>query len=172
MTSLACSAPARTDSAIYARLRSLAAHLLRRERRDHTLQATALAHEAYVRVASGSAPPDLDRLLPVASRVMREVLVDYARRRNALKRGGRHARHPIETAYAACRSDGIDLLELDEALSRLTAIDVEAARIVEMRFFGGLTEEETAAVMGVSARTVRRGWSAARVWLARELSTD
>jgi RNA polymerase sigma factor (TIGR02999 family) len=159
---------------VYGRLRDLACRFLYHERPDHTLQPTALAHEVYLRLAEGGWGRDLDSpdVLSLASRVMRDVLVDHARRRRAAKRGGHLQRHPLDTTCLAFEERAVDLLALDEALSRLSRMDPEAGRIVEMRFFGGLSERDIANALEVSTRTVRRGWRAARVWLARELEPD
>jgi len=152
----------------------MARSYLARERRDHTLQATALAHEACIRLAQ---QPDLAgcgpaELMPIAARVMREVLIDYARRKKSQKRGAGWNREPLDAACALYEQRAVDLLALNDALARLAAFDSEAAAVVELRFFGGLSEEAAAAVMGTSARTVRRAWRSARLWLARELAEE
>ena len=159
---------------LYDDLRAMAADLMRRERNDHTYQPTALVHEAYLRFAGDRRFEDIDRqvILRNAARVMREVLVDHARRKKALKRGGAFERSPLDTGCLAYEENVVDLLAVDEALGRLGRLDPEAAGIVELRFFGGLTEQEVADVLGVSPRTVRRGWRAARIWLARELQSE
>lgn len=159
---------------MYDGLRDLAGRFMSRERVDHTLQPTVLVHEVYLRFAreTNGGPVDHSETMTHAARIMREVLVDHARRKNALKRGGGMERLPFSNDYAAGAPCDLDLPALDDALTRLAEFDSEAARIVELRFFGGLTEKETAQVMEVSSRTVRRGWRAARLWLARELGED
>jgi RNA polymerase sigma-70 factor (ECF subfamily) len=159
---------------VYARLRELAAGYLRRERPGHTLQPTALVHEAFLRLLSsggmgGMAGRDL---FCAAARAMRHVLVDSARRHRALKRGAGQAcsdRVPIDEVVSLYERSGTDLLALDEALDRLGAIDPELLVLVELRFFGGLTEEQAARHLGVSSRTVARSWKIARAWLSAQL---
>lgn len=167
-------APQARLAELYDDLRAMASDLMRRERIDHTYQPTALVHEAYLRFAGDRRFEDLDRpvILRNAARVMREVLVDHARRKKALKRGGAFERGPLDTACLAYEENVVDVLAVDEALGRLGRLDPEAAGIVELRFFGGLTEQEVAEVLGLSSRTVRRGWRAARIWLARELQSE
>jgi len=158
---------------LYAELRRLAAAAMRGERRDHTLQPTALVHEAYVRLTGpGGVFENRSHFLAVAATAMRRVLVDHARARHTQKRGGASTRLEVEDLDSLPREDTepvIDLLALDDALSRLDALDPRQGRIVELRFFGGLTVEETAAVVGVSERTVKREWQISRAWLSREL---
>lgn len=157
---------------LYDELRRLAQGYISAERSGHTLEPTALVHEAYLRLV------ELDRLdwrgrahfLGLAARVMRQVLVDHARRHRAAKRGGGGRRVTLDDAAWAPEPRPTDVLKLEEALRELQEVDPEKCRIVELRFFGGLTVEETAEVLGVSPRTVKRGWRAARTWLARELS--
>ncbi|MHC4990069.1 MAG: ECF-type sigma factor [Planctomycetota bacterium] len=167
-------APPPGQAQVYRRLRALAARFLRRERADHTLQPTALAHEVYLRFADDQRFRDLESadVLGVAARVMRQVLVDHARRKKALKREGRYERTPLDATCVVYEQRAVDLIALDDALSMLAKVDAEAARIVEMRFFGGLTEPEIAVHLDVCTRTVRRGWRAARLWLARELAAE
>jgi RNA polymerase sigma factor (TIGR02999 family) len=159
-------------SAVYEPLRSIARAYMRRERRTHTLQPTALVHEAFMRLAK-RLPADGDRqeLFCAMARAMRAVLIDHARRRAAHKRDPAAAGVALPAAdrWAA---DPVNLMVVDEAVQRLAEIDPELTRIVELRFFAGLSEEESASVLGVSARTVRRGWSVAKLWLARELRGD
>jgi RNA polymerase sigma-70 factor, ECF subfamily len=161
-------------SLVYDELRRVAASTLRRERPDHTLQPTALVHEAYLRLAHESDERWESRahFLAVAATAMRHVLVDHARGRNAQKRGSGEQRLPLEDVHGAVPSPGqeIDFLALDVALSRLGELDSRQARLVELRFFGGLTVEEAAAVVGVSPRTVKREWQVARAWLKREMA--
>jgi len=158
---------------VYDELRRLAASALRRERADHTLQPTALVHEAFLRLVDVPEDRWHDRahFVAIAARAMRRVLVDHARGRMALKRGRADIHVPIdEVDVASSETGGVDLVVLDEALSRLAALDERQARIVELRFFGGLTVEETAALIGSSPRTVKRDWHMARAWLKRELA--
>ncbi|WP_396627160.1 sigma-70 family RNA polymerase sigma factor [Luteitalea sp.] len=159
---------------VYDELRRVASAALRRERADHTLQPTALVHEAFLRLAGATEVPWRDRghFVAIAARVMRQVLVDHARGRGALKRGHALVRIPLEGVdVAQMPGSDVDLVVLDQALERLAALDERQARIVELRFFGGLTVEETAALIGASARTVKRDWQMARAWLKRELAT-
>ena len=157
---------------VYGELRAPAAGLLRDERARHTLQPTALVHEAYLRLAGAEASPAWEghrHFLGVAAKAMRSVLVDHARRKPADKRGGGAERLPLEGIVAAFEERVPDLLALDEALDRLEAMDGELARLVELRFFGGLTIEETARALDASVPTVVRGWRVARLWLQREV---
>lgn len=156
----------------YDELRSLADLYLAGERHGHTLQATALIHEAWMRLASAGTFVDRSHFIGVASRVMRQVLVDHARRRATLKRGGGRARCTLEPAAATQDPDPADVLALDEALDGLAARRPRAARVLELRAFGGLTIRETAAVLGVATCTVEDDWAVARAWLARELADD
>jgi RNA polymerase sigma factor (TIGR02999 family) len=152
---------------VYAELRRIAARELRRERPDHTLQPTALVHELYLELRGcGMAWENRTQFFGFAAHVTRRVLVAHARRRGARKRGGDLRRVVLEPA-AEPRSEppSVDLVALDEALDRLSRIDGRLARIVELRYFGGLTLEETAELLGVSAMTVSRGWQRARAWL-------
>lgn len=158
---------------VYEELRSLAAAVLRRERQDHTLQPTALVHEAYLRLADEPHDRWENRahFLAVAARAMRHILVDHARNRNAQKRGSGVTRLTLEGVEpVAGPAPDLDLVVLDEALARLSQIDARQARIIELRFFGGLTVEETATAVGASARTVKREWQFARIWLKREMA--
>ena len=152
---------------LYGELRRQAGRYMRRERRSHTLQPSGLVNEAYLRLA---ASPDLDwhdraHFFAIAARVMRQVLVDHARRRRAAKREGCHVTFDDADAPAAPP----DLLDLEHALKELVALDPRQARVVELRFFGGLDVDETADVMGLSARTVKREWQTARAWLQHRL---
>jgi len=158
---------------VYDELRRLAAAYLRRERPGQTLQPTALVHEAYLRLLKDKPGRWQNRahFCAIAAHSMRQILIERARARGALKRGGVQARVTLDEGLLAGGSPGgIDLVALDEALQRLEAIDPEQARLVELRFFGGLTIEETAEAMNISAATVKRHWTVARAWLARELS--
>jgi len=162
--------------AVYKELRRLAAQYLRREqRRDHTLQTTALVHEAYLRLAGQrrSGWPDRAGFYAAAAQAIRRILIDHARRRARRKRGGPGARRVhLDAAALETASCVIDVLALDEALSRLAALTPRQARVVELRYFGGLTDDEIAAVLGVSRRTVQTDWHGARAWLYRELGGD
>jgi len=159
------------EEAVYQRLRALAASYLRRQRPGHTLQPTALVHEAYARLLRSGRFGDLapGPFMVVAARAMRSVLIDHARRRTALKRGKSSRREPLDEIVDLYEQRAVDLLALDEALSKLARIDTDQVRVIELRFFGGLTEEETAETLGVSARTVGRIWRRARAWLRCEM---
>jgi RNA polymerase sigma factor (TIGR02999 family) len=155
---------------VYSELRRLAASYLRRERADHTLQPTALVHEAYLRLVDQKRVDWQSRahFFGIAAQMMRRVLVDHARRRQAAKRGSRTYRISIAEDLPGAERDP-ELLSLDEALRGLEALDPRQARVVELRFFGGLSVEETAELLGVSPATVKREWQTARAWLAREI---
>ncbi len=159
---------------VYEELRSLAAHYLRRERPDHTLQPTALVHEAFLKLSRQSKLDVNDRthFLAIAAGAMRQVLVDHARTHLAQKRGGGWQRITVDESIAVSASGIEDLLALDDTLSRLAAVDTVAARIVEMRFFAGLTEVEIAEALGMSERWVRGQWAFARAWLRREMAAE
>ena len=159
------------QEAIYQRLRAIAAQYLRRQRPGHTLQPTALVHEAYARLLRSGRFENLapGPFMVVAARAMRSVLIDHARRRTAQKRGGSSRREPLDDVVDLYQERAVDLLALDEALSKLARIDAEQVRVIELRFFGGLTEVETAETLGVSARTVGRVWRTARAWLRCEM---
>ncbi|MGH9339095.1 MAG: sigma-70 family RNA polymerase sigma factor [Acidobacteriota bacterium] len=156
---------------VYDELRRLAAKYLQRERPGQTLQATALVHEAYLRLIPGRNLKWNDRahFFAIVARSMRQILVERARARQASKRGG--AAIPVTLTDEVLGRPGhpIDLLALDQALTRLAELDPKQAHLVELRFFGGLTVEETAEVMGTSAATVKRSWAFCRAWLRREL---
>jgi RNA polymerase sigma factor (TIGR02999 family) len=156
---------------VYAELRTLAGRHLRGERRGHTLQPTALVHEAYLRLVDGEAIGWDSRahFFGAAARAMRRVLVDHARRRDAVKRGGAWERVTLATDLRADARTATDLLDLHEALERLAALDPERARLVELRFFAGLTLDEAADVLGVSRRKAAKDWAATRLWLLPEL---
>lgn len=158
---------------LYRELRRLAVAAMRAERRDHTLQPTALVHEAFMRLADEhTSLQNRHHFFGVAAIAMRRILVEHARARHAAKRGGHAPRVAIDDVDvpAAEVADGLDIAALDDALTRLSAIDGRQARIVELRFFAGLTVEETAAVTGLSPRTVKRDWRMSRAWLRREMS--
>ncbi len=154
---------------VYSDLHLRAKNYLRRERPDHTLQPTALIHEAYLRLVNENASEWSGRahFLAVASLVMRQILVDHARRHAAAKRGSGLANVSLDEAFVAGRSDNTDILALDEALSKLAAFDKRKCRIVEMRYFGGCTVEETAEALGVAGITVMREMRLAEAWLRR-----
>jgi len=155
---------------VYGELRRLAASYLREERPGHTLQPTALVHEAYLRLAKqqGVEWKNRSHFFAVAARMMRRILVDHARKRQASKRDA--AAWLVETVgVSVTRGRPAELLSLDRALESLARIDPEQARVVELRFFAGLTVEETAEVSGVSQATVKREWQTARAWLRREM---
>ena len=152
---------------VYADLRRLAAGYLRRERPGRTLQATELVHEAYIRLKKANQGEwhDRNHFFAIATRVMREILVDRARARHAEKRGGNGLRIDVDQAFIAAEQRPVDILALDEALRKLEKLDPRQSMIVELRFFGGLSEREVAEVIGVSERTVKREWQSARAWL-------
>jgi RNA polymerase sigma factor (TIGR02999 family) len=156
---------------VYEELRHQAARFLRRERPGHTLQTTALIHEAYLRLIDANDVQWQSRahFFAIAANLMRRVLVDHARRRDAEKRGGSHIRLTLDEGLAVAKETDVDLLAIDEALTRLATIDPQQARVVELRFFSGLSVEETAVALGVSPKTVKRDWSVARAWLRREI---
>jgi RNA polymerase sigma factor (TIGR02999 family) len=151
----------------YDRLRVLASHYLRRERRNHTLQATGLVHELYLKLFSSSQVAWNDRahFFAVAARQLRRILVDHARAGRAEKRGGDRERVSLTEAGELAQSIDLDVLEIDEALNRLEELDPRAASGVELRFFAGLTEHEIAEVLGISLATLHRDWKFARAWL-------
>jgi len=155
-------------------LRRLAHHYMRRERPGHTLQTTALVNEAYLRLVDQRAVHWHDRshFFAVAAQVMRHILVDYARTSRRAKRGGDAHRTSLEDAAVVSPVRAGDVIALDEALSRLAEIDERKSRIVELRYFGGLTIEETANVMKISAMTVRREWRSAKAWLYQAVKTS
>jgi RNA polymerase sigma factor (TIGR02999 family) len=155
----------------YQDLRRLAQSYLKRERPDHTLQATALVHEVYLRLAAEGEIGGREKsdFMLVAARLMRRILIDHARKTKAAKRNGNGPAIPIEEA-ASCLSQNPDPIALNDALQALEKLHPRAARIVELRFFAGLTEEETARVLGISVTTVKREWAFARAWLLDLLS--
>ena len=156
---------------VYEELRQQAARYLRKERPGHSLQATALINEAYLRLIDVKDVQWQNRahFFAIAANLMRRILVDHARRRDAEKRGGSQVMLTLDDAFAAAEQPDVDLLAIDEALNKLAMIDAQQARVVELRFFSGLTVEETAAALGVSPKTVKRDWSVARAWLRREI---
>ena len=156
---------------VYDELRRLAAAYLRRERPGQTLQPTALVHEAYLRLLKDRPDRWQNRahFCAIAAHSMRQILIERARARDAQKRGGGGAKVTLDEGMMAGAPRPIDFLALDNALERLAALDAEQARIVELRFFGGLSVEETAEALGSSPATIKRRWTLARAWLAREL---
>lgn len=164
-------AEAKLIPVIYDELRRLAAHYMRQERPDHTLQATALVHEAFLRLTrqkdvnwQGKA-----HFFGVAAKLMRQILIDHARGRLREKRGSGGQKLPLDEGLLLTEARSAELVAVDAALDRLAMLDSRQARIVELRFFGGLSVEETAKVVGVSPKTVKRDWSVARAWLYEDL---
>jgi len=157
---------------LYDELRRLAAGYLRRERPDHTLQPTALINETYLRIVNQAEQNWENRahFLGICAHIMREILVDHARQRNAAKRGGKEKPLPLEAFALPSMSRPLEFVALDEALSRLEAFDPRQSQVVEMRFFGGMSEEEISHVLGVSVRTIKRDWNVARAWLYSEMT--
>jgi RNA polymerase sigma-70 factor, ECF subfamily len=156
--------------AAYPELRSMAARFMRGERDNHTLQPTALVHETLLRLVGGPSDRPLEEFLAMAVHQMRHVLVDYARRHNALKRGGDWIRVPMESVESDLAGESEGILTLHAALERLGERDPRALQVVELRYFGGFTIGETARVMGVAEGTVEAVWRHARLWLYRELA--
>jgi RNA polymerase sigma factor (TIGR02999 family) len=156
---------------VYQELRRLAQHYLRQERPDHTLQATALVHEAYLKLIDTKIVRWENRahFFAVTAQVMRHILVDLARQRRAQKRGGGRKLALDEALGVPDETEAVNLVALDEALDRLAAVDARQSRIIELRYFGGLSMEETAEVLGISTSTVKREWRMARAWLHREI---
>ena len=159
---------------VYDELRRQAARYLRRERIGHTLQTTALIHEAYMRLVDQRNVRWQNRahFFGIASQLMRRILVDHARTKKRAKRGGSDIRVSLTDIAASTKAEDLDVIALDEALNRLSTIDQQQARIVELRFFSGLTVEETAEVLSISPATVKRDWSMAKAWLHREISNE
>jgi RNA polymerase sigma factor (TIGR02999 family) len=155
---------------VYKELRQAAHRCLRSERPDHTLQSTELVHEVYVRLAGQQAPSAKNRahFVAIAAKLMRQVLVDYARRRSAAKRGPQYKVELDESFYLPAKQN-VDIVELDRALNLLSRRDAQQEKIVELRFFGGLTVEETAVALEISPATVKRDWNVAKAWLTREV---
>lgn len=157
---------------VYDELRRIARHALSNEQTGHTLDTTSLVHEAYLRLVDSSRVPweDRSRFLAVAATAMRHILVDHARRRNALKRGHTPVAVDLDKLPLSVDESADTLIALDDALTRLTALSPRLVQVVECRFFIGMTEDETAAALGVTARTVRRDWTKAKAWLAAVMS--
>jgi RNA polymerase sigma factor (TIGR02999 family) len=167
-------ADSRIWSLVYPELRAIAHRELRRERPGHTLATTGLVHEAYFKLVGHTAIASRDRahFYALSCRAMRQVLVEYARKRNAKMRAPSKNAVPLDEAVHAARAGPRDLLALDEALTRLVEFNERLGRVVELRFFGGLTTDETAGVLGVNPRTVERDWSRARAYLYRMLAPE
>lgn len=156
---------------VYDELRSLASSYMRRERPDHTLQTTALVNEAYLKLVGdrNALPQNRLHFFAVAAKVMRQILIDHARARRTEKRGGGTVKVSLDEAVVMSDERADELLALDEALTRLTEVDARKSQVVELRFFGGLTIEETAEFLGVSFNTAVRDWEMARAWLYRSV---
>ena len=156
---------------VYDELHRLARSYFRRERGEHTLQPTALVHEAYIRMVDQKSPMDSrGHFLAVAATQMRRILLDYARKNRAERRGGNCPKVMLEDTMAVGEQRPLDMIALDIALTKLALLDPEQSKLVELRFFGGLSVEETAEVLGVSTATVKRSWSSARAFLHREMT--
>jgi RNA polymerase sigma factor (TIGR02999 family) len=158
---------------VYGELRRVARRYLRQERPDHTLQSGALVHEVYLRLLGRKTPQWESRahFFAVAAQLMRHILVDHARSRNAAKRGAGVPRLALDEQMAPPQSRNLDLLALDDALNRLSELDPQQSKLIEVRFFGGLSIEETAVVLNISPATVKREWTTARAWLQREMKS-
>jgi RNA polymerase sigma factor (TIGR02999 family) len=159
---------------VYGELRRLAHFQLQRERQDHTLQTAALVHEAYLRLI-GLNPPHWEsrtHFFAIAAQLMRQILVDYARRHVAVKRGGGACKLSLEEATLVSKQKDVDVLSLDDALKALAKIDPRQSRVVELRFFAGLSLEEISEALEIAPATVQRDWTAARAWLHREISRN
>ena len=157
---------------VYQELKRIASHYLRRERPEHTLQSTALVHEAYIRLLGDSPPNWQNRthFFGVAARLMRQILVDHARTHVAGKRGGGAYKLALDEKLVQSHVKELDLLDLDNALFGLARLDPQQSHIVELRFFAGLSIEDTSEILGISPATVKRDWATARAWLQREMS--
>lgn len=156
---------------VYDELRQMAGAYMRRERSGHTLQATALVHEAYVRLAGAEPAQNHAHFLAIAANTMRRVLLDYARQHNAGKRGAGARRVDLDAALLVTANTLDEVLVINEALEKLAAIDARQSQLVELRFFGGMNVDETAQAMQISSATVKREWRLAKAWLHRELAT-
>lgn len=157
---------------LYAELRRLARSCMQRERPDHTLQTTALVHEVYLRLRGQETVDWKNRahVLALAARMMRRILIDYAEARGRKKRPWKLSRAPLEDDVSSASPPAVDFIDLNRALTRLAELDPQQASVVELRFFGGLTIQETAEALGISEATVEREWSTARLWLLRRIS--
>ncbi|MBU0637755.1 MAG: sigma-70 family RNA polymerase sigma factor [Planctomycetes bacterium] len=163
----------RLFTVVYAELRAVAGSYFRHQRLDHTLQPTALVNEAFLRLVDQSCVEWKSRahFLAVAARAMRQILIDHARRRNAAKRGGELCRVTLDEAVTPITDTDPELLDLDDAMQTLASMDQRQSKIVELRFFGGMTVEEIAHVLDLSKTTVETDWRMARAWLRRELTS-
>ena len=159
---------------VYKELRRLAHFQLRNERPNHTLQSAALVHEAYLRLVGMNSPQWESRthFFAIAAQLMRQILVDYARRHRAAKRGGSVCKLSLEDATMASRRKDVDVVALDDALNTLATIDPRQSRVVELRFFAGLSLQEISEAMEIAPATAQRDWTAARAWLHREISRN
>jgi RNA polymerase sigma factor (TIGR02999 family) len=157
---------------VYKELRRLAHYQLQQQRSNHTLQTTALVHEAYLRLAQEKSLEVENRthFLGIAAQLMRWILVDYERKRRAAKRGAGVTHLTLDPNVAHPQNQDVDLLALDEALSRLAKLDSQQSQIIELRYFGGLSIEDASKFLGISPATVKRSWASARAWLLREMS--
>ncbi len=156
---------------VYDELRHRAASFMQRERSDHTLQATELVHEAYRRLVDNQGDiQNRAHFFAIAARAMRRILVDHARARAAAKRGAAGQKVPVDDVTLATPDPSIEILALNRALDRLAEVDPQQSQVVELRYFGGLTEDETAEVLGISSKTVQRDWKVAKAWLFGELT--
>lgn len=166
-----CHTAERLMPLVYDELRRLARRYLQRERPDHTLQATGLVHEAYLRLVDQNSTTWQNRVqfFGVASQLMRRILVDHARSHLAAKRGGGCEKLALDEALALSQERGVDLIALDDALQDLGTFDAQKSRVVELRFFAGLTTEEIGEVLAISPRTIRREWRVAKAWLRRKI---
>lgn len=157
---------------VYGELRAMAGSYLRNERPGHTLQATALVNEAYLRLVGEQTPENRAHFFAIAANTMRRILLDYARRRRAVKRGGAGAKRvDLDAELLVGEASFEGLLEIDEALERLARLDQRQAQLVELRFFAGMDVDEAASAMGLSPSTVKREWRIAKAWLVRELAS-
>jgi len=159
---------------IYDELRSIAGSYLRQERADHTLQPTALVHEAYARLIDQTQVPwsDAAHFRAITAKVMRQVLIDHARKHGAIKRGGDRLKVTLTDTDGAAQMNVLDLLELEEVMGKLQELDERKARVVELLFFGGMTHKEAALVIGVSQKTIEADWYMARAWLGKQLRDE
>jgi RNA polymerase sigma factor (TIGR02999 family) len=164
---------ARLIALVYPELRAIAGRAMRRERPDHTLQATVLVHEAYMRLVAqtGMQWENRAQFFGIAASVMRRVLVDYAREHRALKRGGAAAKVTLDDALVVSEDHLDRVLMIDDSLRKLAEVDPAQSRVVELRFFAGMNVEETAEALGISTATVKREWSHAKAWLQRDMRT-
>lgn len=167
-------APREIFESIYDELRAIASGYLRQERVNHTLQPTALVHEAYSRLVDQTQVPwsDAAHFRAITAKVMRQVLIDHARKHNAIKRGGDRLKVTLSDADGASERDDLDILELDGAMKKLRDLDERKAQVVELLFFGGMTHKEAARVVGVSHKTIEADWYAARAWLGKQLRNE